>query len=131
MAMWKFVTKKVSNEAKLLCLPDPETASTKEIGEIMAAANAEILKTVNPSVSSDIVVSKRGVKRKATNNNYTPELRAKIARYATEHGTTSAAKKFSKELNLNIGESSVRLMKNQYIKSVKTTKSEPKTLDHS
>jgi hypothetical protein len=47
---------------------------------------------------------------------YSGEMRAKIARFAIEHGNTAAAKHFSKELENDINESTVRSMKTSYQK---------------
>ena len=55
--------------------------------------------------------SSMGRKRKYTQ--YTPESRAKIAKYATQCGNTAAVKHFTKEFP-TLGESTVRLFKKQY-----------------
>ena len=46
---------------------------------------------------------------------YSPEVKAKIARYAIDNGPTKAAKHFSKVLEKNISESTVRGFKSSYI----------------
>lgn len=55
-------------------------------------------------------------KRKRGNfSHFTPESRAKIAKWACEYGYTSAAKRFSKELMRDVNESTVRLIKKNSI----------------
>jgi len=73
------------------------------------------------------MTTKRGVKRKAANNHYTPEVRDKIAKYATEHGNVAAARKFSQQLQMDVKESAVRAMKKKYLLQVKETKDVPVT----
>ena len=52
--------------------------------------------------------------QKRTYTHYTPERRAKIAKYATECGNAGAVRHFRKEFS-NLGESTVRLFRKQYI----------------
>ncbi|VDI27122.1 Hypothetical predicted protein [Mytilus galloprovincialis] len=109
MSMWKFVTKKRSPDDIVLRLPNPDNATNKDAADKIKAANTEIVNSLATDEST--TSTKRGVKRKASNNHYTPETRAKIAKYATEHGNVAAARKFSKDLQLDIIESAVRAMK--------------------
>ncbi|CAG2196168.1 unnamed protein product [Mytilus edulis] len=109
MSMWKFVTKKRSPDDIVLRLPNPDNATNKDAADKIKAANTEIVNSLATDEST--TSTKRGVKRKASNNHYTPETRAKIAKYATEHGNVAAARKFSKDLQLDIKESAVRAMK--------------------
>ncbi|CAG2253276.1 PFK [Mytilus edulis] len=74
---------------------------------------------------SQLPAQNGGVKRKASNNHYTPETRAKIAKYATEHGNVAAARKFSKDLQLDIKESAVRAMKKKYLVHSKESNHQP------
>jgi hypothetical protein len=120
MAMWKFVTRgqPISNSNGQVVLPDPEKAPTPAAAQLMKAANDSIIKEIDDQAGS--ITSKRGVKRKRENNSYDASTRAKIGRYATEHGNTKAAKHFSNVLGKSVGESAVRVMKKAYIQSSKT-----------
>lgn len=61
-------------------------------------------------------------KRKRGNfGHFTPESRAKIAKWACEYGYTSAAKRFSKELMRDVNESTVRLIKKQYLRELQNS----------
>ena len=120
MSMWKFVTKKRATDDLVLRLPDPEKADIKDAADKMKAANTEIVTILATDDSTKI--TKHGVKCKATNNHYTPEIRAKIATYATEHGNVAAARKFSQELEMDVKESAVLAMKKKYLVQLKESK---------
>ena len=68
--MWKFVTKKRAPDNIVLRLPDPVKATSKE------AANTEIINAL--ATDKTTMITQHGVKRKAANNHYTPDVRAKI-----------------------------------------------------
>ena len=91
----------------------------------MKAANTEIVNAL--ATDKTTMTTKRGVKRKAANNHYTPEVCAKIVKYATEHGNVAAARKFSQQLEMDVKESAVRVMKKKYLLQVKVTKDVPVT----
>ncbi len=56
-------------------------------------------------------------------------MKAKIGRYAAENGNIAAVKKFSKELERNIPESSVRHFKKCYYEELKTQKEPDKVTE--
>ena len=85
-------------------LPVPRNAETPEKAENMVHANAEVEKILATKC-------KRG-----EYNHYDSEQRAKMARYAVEHGVARAAKYFSGKLSKNVNESTVRSLKKQYLK---------------
>lgn len=61
-------------------------------------------------------------KRKRGNfGHFTPESRAKIAKWACEYGYTSVAKRFSKELMRDVNESTIRLNKKQYLRELQNS----------
>ncbi len=90
-------------------LPDPNDAKAED-ADVVLAANSEVEKTL-----ADVNKRKRG-----DYSAYTPELRVKIAKYATEHGNTRAARHFSKELGRTINESTIRSIKTRYLTATKT-----------
>ena len=92
-------------------LPDPKGPLSKEVPVIsITEANKEVLKAINNEKS---ISKKRG-----SYNKVTPELKAKIARHAVENGNSSAARKFSKTLDKDLNESTVRSWVTQYKKEL-------------
>ena len=87
-------------------LPDPRgPLSSKMLPFTIAAANTEVMRVMNGHAalpSSSLLAKKRGVY-----NKYTPEFKAKVARYAIENGNCRAARNFSSTDKV-IDESSVR-----------------------
>ena len=61
-----------------------------------------------------VVELERAGKKRGKYNNYTPEDRARIGKYAAENGATRAALHFSKVLGLDINESTARKFKSEY-----------------
>ena len=73
------------------------------------------MENINSAVDA-VYRSGSGKKRKwGEYVHYSPEVKAKIARYAIDNGPTKAAKHFSKVLEKNISESTVRGFKSSYI----------------
>ena len=97
-------------------LPDPNTIKNPEIVEEQAAINREVVATTP--------TRKR---KRGDYNAYDDETRAKIAKYAQEHGNTKAARHFSTKLGRKIAESTVRSMKQKFLKAVKENPTKPVT----
>lgn len=74
-------------------LPDSRGPfSSKLLLSPIATANAEVMHIMNgPSVINKL----KSVGEKGPCNKYTPELKAKVAIYAVEHGNCQAARKHS------------------------------------
>ena len=72
----------------------------------MLAANTEVMRVINASGHGSSKFKSTGEKR-GVYNKYTPEFKAKVARYAIENGNSPAARKFSTTDKV-IDESSVR-----------------------
>jgi hypothetical protein len=74
--------------------------------KMLPVAITPIHHVLNKEVERELQVSSTppssSRKRKRYNGEYSGELRAKIARYAIEHGNTAAARKFSNELENDI-----------------------------
>lgn len=85
-------------------LPNAEDAFT-------SAANKEVTKEIGTAANKRM---KRG-----PYTQYSDETRAKIARYASEHGNKAAVIKFSRELEKPLPESTVRNMKKIYLQKLK------------
>ncbi|CAH1776978.1 unnamed protein product, partial [Owenia fusiformis] len=66
-------------------------------------------------------------KPKREYNKYTPEQKAEMGKYAMEFGSTAAAKHFSKQFNMKIEESSVRMFKSKVAQKTSTPSKKPKT----
>lgn len=76
-------------------LPDPTEIENTE-AQITAVCNAE--------VENATTTRKR---KRSEYGSYTPETRAKMARYAIENGPTKAARHFSKDLGRDVNESTI------------------------
>ena len=50
---------------------------------------------------------------------YSPKERAQIRRYALEHGMAAATKKFSRKLDVELSETTVRSIRDGYLEEVK------------
>ncbi|XP_033099597.1 uncharacterized protein LOC117103185 [Anneissia japonica] len=86
-------------------LPDPESEDTEERAAEMRAANAAV---------SEIIIQAKEKKKRGPYVIYDPEIRARIGKHASEHGITSACKKFSFELGKKLNESTVRTFREAY-----------------
>ncbi|XP_014663930.1 PREDICTED: uncharacterized protein LOC106806484 [Priapulus caudatus] len=86
------------------------------------AANEEVIAAGLPNVSGDGAdhgtVGNVGKKRRVMYNAYSPELRAKIGRYAARNGTAAACRKFSLEIGAPVNESTVRGMRSAYLTKI-------------
>ena len=74
-------------------LPTPEAAKNDEEKRVLASAGKEIDSQVAEAAAAGATAKKRG-----SYHQYDGETRAKIARYACEHGQTAAVHHFSKVL---------------------------------
>ncbi|WAR07101.1 hypothetical protein MAR_017059 [Mya arenaria] len=70
-------------------------------------------------------------KRKREYSSNDEETRAKIARYAVDNGVAKAARRFTSDLNRKVIETTVRSMRDRYVKLKKTLGEEPTVLAHS
>lgn len=86
-------------------LPNPDLETSAEKREETAAANKTVAEAVAREANSR--------KRKPYHHN-DDELKAKKGRYAAENGNKRAVEKFSKELEHNISDSTVRQFKKAY-----------------
>lgn len=104
---------------KVSGLPDPEKEKSLEMQSVVAAAN-------------DAVQPVQGVvsKKRGDYTAYDDDIRAKIGRFACQHGTAAAVKKFSMELDKHVAESTVRSFKSRYVAAVKAHGDTVATLPH-
>lgn len=98
-------------------LPDPSVAGlSREQAIRRAVVNKAVETVVQPS---------RGEKRKRGAENgyatYSDKERVEIARYATQHGNSSAARHFTKKLGKSISESTVRGWVKKYKQQLQST----------
>ena len=90
------------------------TSQETGLGEVATKeANASVENVLEERQNGS---EKAGQKRKYTH--FTPEQRAKIAKYAAESGNSAAIRHFKKEFS-TLGESTVRLFKKQYESELK------------
>ena len=61
----------------------------------------------------------------ASDHHYMAEVRAKIAKYASEHANRAAVTKFSRELGHTVSERTVRNVKSAYLSKLKSEKALP------
>lgn len=95
----------------IVAWPPPPLEDIPEKNHFVQVGNKHVLKTI-----------KKYRKRKRGNfGHFTPESRAKIAKWACEYGYTSAAKRFSKELMRDVNESTVRSIKKQYLRELQNS----------
>lgn len=75
----------------------------------------------NKAVACEMESSgKRKRTRKGEYHHYTPETRAKIAKFACESGNKAAVKKYSMELGHSVAEGTVRNFKRKYLQQLKS-----------
>ena len=72
---------------------------------------------VNAKVKATIAKEAKSRKGKKYNN-YTPEQRASIRRYAAEHGPVRALQYFSKTMDIELPETTARRFKKEYLKEI-------------
>jgi hypothetical protein len=102
--MYKFLIKTSASKSSLLPKTDKPAfeSANKEVEHVLYDNSPE---------------GKGGTKRKRGNyNNYSPEVREKMARYAVENGVQNAARKYTKEFGLPVNESTVRSIKTSYLR---------------
>lgn len=90
-------------------LPDAEKEESEEKRAEVVAANIAVRESI------------RAPRKRRCYHHYEGETRAKIGRYAAEHGNKAAINKFSCELEHKIDESTVRNFKRQYLQQLKVT----------
>jgi len=88
----------LDNPSKKQCeahLPDPRgPLSSKMLPSTIAAVNVKVMHVINASDHGSSKFKSTGKKR-GVYNKYTPEFKAKIARYAIENSNCQAARKLS------------------------------------
>uniref|UniRef100_A0A8W8MB69 Uncharacterized protein n=1 Tax=Magallana gigas TaxID=29159 RepID=A0A8W8MB69_MAGGI len=106
-------------------LPDPQKANTPEKKNLIENVNESVEKemlTCSPSSPSGSRKRKRG-----NYERFSPETKAKIARYAINHGASKAARYYSTTLNKNVQESTVQRFKTAYLLESKRNDGSPIT----
>lgn len=91
-------------------LPDPAECTNNRDTAITQAANDGV-DTITSAPTTPTRKRKRG-----DYNFYDDETRAKIARYSVENGVASAARKFTSSLGRKVSETTVRSMRDTYLK---------------
>ncbi|XP_063400328.1 uncharacterized protein LOC134684939 [Mytilus trossulus] len=108
----------------------PVTPGLPDPAECISTQDALIVQTANDAV--DTVVSAPSRKRKRGDYiNYDEETRAKIARYAVDNGVARASRKFTSDLGRKVSETTIRSMRDTYVKLKKKVGTELATLPHS
>ena len=76
---------------------------------------------LTPATISDAVMDSSKAQRSKPRGKYsklTPEQQAQIGKYASMHGNAAALRRFSKELDIDLKESSVRTWRSKYMAEV-------------
>ena len=114
MALLKYLERKRS------ALPDERACgSTSLMGKDLKLAN----QAAEQCLRKYSVTSVKPKEKRTKHNDYTPEQRAEIGRYAAENGPTRAAKHFFSVLNTNVPEPTARRQKNEYLIKLKGIRS--------
>ena len=79
-----------------------------------------ISSTAIERANEEVRTQKKKSNKRGTYQKYSEELRAKIALYAVRHGVPAAVRYSSRELRINITESTIRSFKSAYIEELKS-----------
>lgn len=100
----------IDKDGDAISLPNPRgTLSSYVPTAAISSANSQVRRVISQEQNSE----RGGYRQKY--NNYTPEQRASVGKYALEHGVMSAKRKFSLKFKMDINESTVRRFKTAYL----------------
>ncbi|KAH3850438.1 hypothetical protein DPMN_092849 [Dreissena polymorpha] len=88
-------------------LPDPANSASQKEAITTQAANDAVEK---------VLVTESRKRKRGEYHNYDDETRSKIARYAIDNGVSKASRHFSANLSHNVSITTVRSMRDQYVK---------------
>ena len=116
MLQWLKTGKIKLNPPAIEGLPDPldvlnETGSERDAIATQAAND-----------DSEFEIRNSRKRKRGNYSNYSDEVRAKIAKSAVENGVAFTSRKYSKELDKTVSETSVRSMRDAYIRLKKSGK---------
>ena len=101
-------------------LPDPSREDDAGTAQVTTACNDEV----------EAVITTPKKRKRGEYGAYSPDTRAKIARYTIDNGPAKAARHFSTVLGKNVNESTVRSMKKLFLNSPKKS-SDDRSFPHS
>lgn len=96
-----------------------EVSSTPDIVENVETRDIPSEQKNHPKEPKRNPKRKEGIKKRGSYTTYSPELRAKIGKYAAEHGSLKASNHFSKIIGHDLPESTARGLKERYLNKVK------------
>ncbi|KAG0422625.1 hypothetical protein HPB47_001564 [Ixodes persulcatus] len=105
-----------------ILLPEPQSYVKPSDQEACAAANNLFVQCLQQDANPS--------KRRKTYGTYDGTTRAKIARLALEQGNTAAAIKMTRILGHTVSESTVRSIRDSYLRKIKLSKSPLEVLPH-
>ena len=108
-------------------LPRPNDPSHGLPAAAVRAANEKVEEVLGSSCQGPKTQGQgqtEAKKRRGPYGAYSSELRAKIGRYASENGVAAARRKFSTDLNRSVNESTIRGMRDAYLKELKSSPNE-------
>ncbi|KAH3738073.1 hypothetical protein DPMN_044683 [Dreissena polymorpha] len=103
-------------------LPGPANSASQKEAVTTQAANDAVEK---------VLVTESRKRKRGEYFNYDDGIRAKIARYAIDNGVTKASRHFSADLAHNVSKTTVRSMRDQYVKVKKQLGCDTTTLARS
>jgi hypothetical protein len=122
MLNWLKFGKVTAKAPPSILLPDPRECETNDEACGTSSANTSVNEVLSPTPSK---------RKRESYGRYSPEQRAKMARYCIDNGPAKAARHFSKELGCSINESTIRSIKASYLKEKTPEKSKLPALAHS
>lgn len=100
--------------------PRPSNTTIPLPSTVKSLLNKE-LEQVNKVVSAKTLELQRGPGKSRSYNDYSPEQRAMIGKYAAENGATKASRHYSKILGNSVPESTARRLRSQYLAALSST----------
>ena len=114
---------------RLSCPSDPRPVLPSPLGSLNKLVPSTSIVEANKEVSERIVKCKDG--KKASYLKVTPEMKAKVGKYAAENGIVSAIRKFSQQFPPDsLKESTVRGWKQLYLRELQRLRREGKKMAH-
>lgn len=122
MLNWLKFGKVTAKAPPSILLPDPRESASNDEACSTSAANSAVIEVLEPSTP----------KRKRDDyGKYSPEQRAKMARYCIQNGPAKAARHFSSQLGRKVNESTLRSIKAAYLREKTPERTTLPTLPHS
>ncbi|XP_019624397.1 PREDICTED: uncharacterized protein LOC109470058 [Branchiostoma belcheri] len=107
---------KYENTTSPTANPSMEPSATPGLPKPLETENPRMTAAANREVERVMAESGSRKRKRGNYGNYSPEMRAKIAKLCLDIGASKAARQLSKETGRQINESTVRSIKTSYVK---------------